>query len=285
MTRSGRKDPSNHLDPEQRAATVRETFECITAVGFMKWKAEELALGNELTEEDRKLYFREFEKNYFTDFQKMTANASDDRLLDAMEFWIDKANTMGLKEWQEVLSAGQGGAPWYEALGKEIAAEMARSIPDTGDQIGWDDEIEHLGPDWDLSRVRPVTRGLIEAIALDMPPTPAAANDFGIASQQHYEAIYYPLRNDEITFKQLDDAYGNGPALTGLFNAASSNPHKGIVFETPWDHMLGRPEVPKPAEQGATVAERTSVLGYALSEPAPEPSPQQERTKDRTSGR
>src|SRR5438067_1507649 len=89
--------------------------------------------------------------------------------------------------------------------------------------------------DWDVNRVRPVTRSLIEAIMFDVPPTPAASNDFGVESQQHYEAVYYPLRNDEISFVRLDAAYGNGPKLTELVNAAPSNPHKGIVFETPWD--------------------------------------------------
>lgn len=137
------------------------------------------------------------------------------------------------------------------------------------DEIDRDDEMEHLGPDWDLSRVRPVTRSLIQAIALDVPPTPAAANDFGIASQEHYEALYYPLRNDEITFRQLDDAYGNGPKLTELVSAAPSNPHRAIVFETPWDHILGAPEKQEPA------AERASVLGYPLPQPGPGPEPQQ----------
>jgi hypothetical protein len=149
------------------------------------------------------------------------------------------------------------------------------------DQFDWDDEIEHLGPDWDLGRVRPVTRGLIEAIALDMPPTPAAANDFGIVSQQHYEALYYPLRNDEITFKQLDEAYGNRPKLTELANAARSNPHKGIVFETPWEHILGKPEKPGPREQSATPKESASLFGYPLPEPSPAPSPQQDQNRSR----
>lgn len=98
---------------------------------------------------------------------------------------------------------------------------------------------DDYNPDWDLNKVKPVTRSLIEAIMFDVYPTPAAANDFGIASQQHYEAIYYPLRNDEISFAQLDTAYGNGPKITELVNAAPSNPHKGIVFETPWEVILG----------------------------------------------
>ena len=95
-------------------------------------------------------------------------------------------------------------------------------------------------PAWDLDRVRPVTRSLIRAFFFDIQPTPAAATDFGIRTQAHYEALYYPARNDEISFAALDAAYGNGPKLTELANAAPSNPHTGIVFETPWDHILPR---------------------------------------------
>jgi hypothetical protein len=99
---------------------------------------------------------------------------------------------------------------------------------------------EDHDPEWNLGKVKPVTRGLIEAIVFKDLPTPAALNDFGIESPRHYEAISRPLLNDEITFAQLDAAYGNGPKLTELVNAAASNPHKGIVFETPWDHILPR---------------------------------------------
>src|SRR5262249_52519602 len=147
------------------------------------------------------------------------------------------------------------------------------------------------GPERDLSKVRPVTRGLIQAIALDVQPTPASSMDFGIKTQEHYEAIYYPARNDEITFAQLDAAYGNGPKLTELVNASPSNPHKGIVFETPWDHILPREEAGRPAMK--------SVLGYDLApasetnqgkvslddlranQPEPSPSPEQGRGRGR----
>ena len=116
-------------------------------------------------------------------------------------------------------------------------------------------------PDWDLSKVRPVTKSLIQAIFFDVHPSPAAATDFGITSQQHYEAIYYPARNDEITFAQLDAAYGNGPKLTELVNACPSNPHKGIEFSTPWDVILGREESAKAGKPKATAKPKPKAKG------------------------
>lgn len=91
---------------------------------------------------------------------------------------------------------------------------------------------------------RPLTKQLVEAIAFDVWPGNAAAMDFGLNSQEHYEALYYPVRNGEITAEQLERALGSGPRLTELANAAPSNPHKGIVFWTAWDEL--RPE-PNPA--------------------------------------
>jgi len=111
------------MDPQQRSAVVREAFEAITAVGFMKWKAEELALGYEGDRGGPAALLQGVRKEQFAGFQKMAANASEDRLLDVRDFWIDKANVMGLKEWQQVLSAGQGAKPWYKALQQEIAAD------------------------------------------------------------------------------------------------------------------------------------------------------------------
>ncbi|MBX9583975.1 MAG: hypothetical protein K2X87_27055 [Gemmataceae bacterium] len=89
--------------------------------------------------------------------------------------------------------------------------------------------------DWDLKRVRQTTRSLVEAIMFDEWPSLAAQVDFGLKSQEHYEALYYPLRNEEITPTQLDGALCHGPKITELANAAPSNPHKGLVFVTDWD--------------------------------------------------
>lgn len=89
-------------------------------------------------------------------------------------------------------------------------------------------------------QVRPVTRNLIDAVMFDTWPSHTAIVDFGIDSQQHYEALYYPLREAEIMPKALDAALGDGEKLTMLARQSASNPHKDIEFSTSWDVVLGR---------------------------------------------
>jgi len=72
---------------------------------------------------------------------------------------------------------------------------------------------------------------------LDEWPRMAAVVDFGIDDQQHYEALYYPIRNGEIKAEQLEKVLGIGPEITKLVNSCPANPHKGIIFKTAWDDM------------------------------------------------
>lgn len=81
------------------------------------------------------------------------------------------------------------------------------------------------------------TQDLIDSIMLDVVPRQGALVDFGITTQEHYEALYYPIRNGEITDKELDEALGNGKKLTKIAQNAKSNPHKEIVFSTLWDDL------------------------------------------------
>lgn len=91
--------------------------------------------------------------------------------------------------------------------------------------------------------VRPLTRMLYDALMQDVwPDAPATIVDFGLESQEHYEALYYPVRAGEITIEQLDEALGSGPKLTALARSAKSNPHKGIAFSTPYDDLLEEEE-------------------------------------------
>jgi hypothetical protein len=92
----------------------------------------------------------------------------------------------------------------------------------------------------ELLSVRPVTRDLVTSILIDAWPSHAAVVDFGIDSQKHYEALYWPIREAEIMPKALDAALGNGPMLTAMTRDASSNPHKDVTFATSWDIILGR---------------------------------------------
>jgi hypothetical protein len=115
------------LTAAERETVVRETFEAITTVGFMKWKAEELmGYGYLVTEEDRRHFFREFEKDHFAEFGRMASAAPDAGLLDSRDYWIEKARTMGPDAWQEVLSAGRGATPFYESVAREVAERGGR---------------------------------------------------------------------------------------------------------------------------------------------------------------
>lgn len=91
-----------------------------------------------------------------------------------------------------------------------------------------------------LASVRPTTRHLVTSILFDAWPSHASAVDFGIDSQKHYEALYFPIREGEITPETLDAALGDGQKLTALVREAASNPHKDIEFHTSWDLILGR---------------------------------------------
>jgi hypothetical protein len=91
-----------------------------------------------------------------------------------------------------------------------------------------------------LLSVRPTTRNLVTSILMDAWPSHAAVVDFGIDSQKHYEALYFPIREAEIMPKALDAALGDGPKLTAMARESASNPHKGVEFHTSWDLILGR---------------------------------------------
>lgn len=119
-------------------------------------------------------------------------------------------------------------------------------------------------------KLRPLTTQPVESILLDAWPGHAAVVDFGLDSQQHYEALYYPVRSGEITPEQLEKALGDGPALTRLANDAPSNPHRGIVFRTSWDVLLIRP----------TTAQRSPLFDRPPEEQNPP-----EQTRDRPRGR
>ena len=93
-------------------------------------------------------------------------------------------------------------------------------------------------------RIRQTTRNLVESIMLDVWPRSGAIIDFGLKSQEHYEALYYPVREGEITPEQLDAALGKGEKLTALVRSARNNPHRDIAFRTDWDDLLPEPDHP-----------------------------------------
>lgn len=86
-------------------------------------------------------------------------------------------------------------------------------------------------------------QALFDAMIMDMHPSNATEDDFGLnvgsskEQQQKYEALYYPIRSEEITLQDLIKVLGNGKAITKLVRRCPSNPHKNIVFTTIWDDM------------------------------------------------
>jgi hypothetical protein len=85
--------------------------------------------------------------------------------------------------------------------------------------------------------LRPATCQLMLAIILDVKPSAEVSREFGLASQEHLEALYFSVLHNEITPTQLDQAMGNGQRLTELVNTAAHNPHINIKFDTVWDHI------------------------------------------------
>ena len=101
-------------------------------------------------------------------------------------------------------------------------------------------------------QVRPITQNLMSNLALDKPLTPAQLNDFGVETAMHYRALRAMLFNDEEGSEELnefevqrglqkrmvelDQALGNGPALTALVKKYAPE-FVGITFKTPYDLM------------------------------------------------
>jgi hypothetical protein len=116
--------------------------------------------------------------------------------------------------------------------------------------------------------IREATRDLVEAVMLDAWPRNAAIIDFGLDSQKHYEALYYPIRNGDISAQALDEALGHGAKLTALVREAPSNPHKDVEFYTSWDGMAGRP---RPEGALSEAAKLNGVMERLLKSSGPKP--------------
>jgi hypothetical protein len=92
------------------------------------------------------------------------------------------------------------------------------------------------------ARLHDTTRNLLEAVWADEWPRNGAVIDFGLRSQEHYEALYYGIRDGELRPEALDAALGKGVELTALARSARSNPHRNIVYRTDWDGLRDEDE-------------------------------------------
>ncbi len=88
--------------------------------------------------------------------------------------------------------------------------------------------------------IRPVTEAVYLALLLDVWPSPAGVQDFGLATADHLGALQWAVKADGVTKEQLDQALGKGPALQALISP--NNPYRGVVFRTAWDDLLKQPE-------------------------------------------
>ncbi|WP_020474434.1 hypothetical protein [Zavarzinella formosa] len=66
----------------------------------------------------------------------------------------------------------------------------------------------------------------------------AARTEYGIESPGHVEAVASALDSGHLSVADLVAAKGDGPALTTLLRNAPSNPHKELIFTTPFDLIL-----------------------------------------------
>jgi hypothetical protein len=154
----------------------------------------------------------------------------------------------------------------YDSLPASLVAKLER-VKDT--ETLWMDTERYLGDlalearstRWGSSKVAGSTaRALIQAITFDMQPRASAAVDFGIDSQKHYEALYYPIRRGEITLRDLEKVVGDGPAITELVRRkGKSNPHRNIKFTTSYDRMGSTMDREKLAGELVRIAKRLTA--------------------------
>lgn len=117
----------------------------------------------------------------------------------------------------------------------------------------------------DTLPIRSVTKQLVNRIMLDLSlPSPVLV-DFGVDSDNHYQALKLVLLNDyalpepetdeddavsyEGTMQmlrqrvlELDAAYGNGAMLNALAKKYAPQYAKIVHFQTSWDVIYGRAE-------------------------------------------
>lgn len=115
--------------------------------------------------------------------------------------------------------------------------------------------------------IRPLTKRLINNLALDLPMEAPLIVDFGIVSVDHYRALkaifvndpdslpeLEELADDETAIalayrsefrkrvQELDAAYGNGPLLDALVRKYAPAYADVVSFETGWDEICGHQE-------------------------------------------
>jgi hypothetical protein len=231
----------------ERKGKERELFDTANRVQYRQYleaNALDPVVALQPAERVKEVYFREAEKDW-PEFQRVAASRPESEVRYALGQFQAQEAALGPEKPITLMDALQahGIFPLLTAH-QDSVPHASAGVATPGGSI------------------RDTTRGLINAVCLDCWPSLASIADFGLDSQTHYEALYYPLRNGEISPEALDAALGHGEKLTALARNAPSNPHKGVSFYTSWDVMFGR-KAPDAPESGRT---RTGS-----SPPEPEP--------------
>jgi hypothetical protein len=205
---------------EQRKAKHRELFDTANRVQvaeLIKEKALDPDIAMNTSAKVRAVYLQQAETTWDSVREELEFR-SDAEVKETLDVFKAKEAELGNQEPKTLMDHLQAG-------GLFLSSDAPR--PDQGESSG---------------AVRDTTRNLVEAIWLDVWPRSGAIVDFGLKSQEHYEALYYPVRDGEVTAEALDAALGNGERLTALARAAHSNPHRDILFRTDWDDLRPEPE-------------------------------------------
>jgi hypothetical protein len=251
--------------PEVRESKIRELFDTSNRVLFaemMREKALDPAIALRPTSQVREIWMRAAEQTW-------------DSFLEDADF---RSN-------EEIAEALAGFQAKEAALGGNGPVTLIDGLRAAGLFGGGE---EAPGADADSPPARDTTRNLVESIMLDVWPRRGAIVDFGLKSQEHYEALYYPVSEGEITAKQLDAALGKGDALTALARSARTNPHKEIAFRTDWDDLRAEPD-DAPAEparsrasgNGDIVNRAREAAGERRDNEGPEQEPGHRRDRER----
>lgn len=81
------------------------------------------------------------------------------------------------------------------------------------------------------------TRELIDAMALDLIPSSATCEAFGIPDDdptEHFGALQWAWRRELVSGEELDAAIGNGPALTEIASRSAGDDPDSLGFSNPY---------------------------------------------------
>lgn len=242
----------------ERKTKERELFDTANRVQYRHYleaNALDPVVALQPAERVKEVYFHESEKRW-PEFQREAAAQPEAEIRYALEQFQAEEAALGPEKPMTLMDALQANGIFPLLTAHQDVSTHASPGADASGVVT--PSVASPG-----SSIRDTTRGLIKAIYLDCWPSVASIADFGLDSQIHYEALYYPVRNREISPEALDAALGHGEKLTALARNAPSNPHKDVSFHTSWDVMFGR-------KAGDTPEAGRTQPGCASPEPEPQ---------------